>query len=64
LLQRVELGFIHRRLDREGPANIHAEKADIDARYLLADQHHGLRRQRELFVELADLPAKEAECER
>jgi hypothetical protein len=32
--------------------------ADVDARHRFTDEQDSLRRQRQLFVELADLPAE------
>ena len=58
LLQRVEFGFTLQLLDSERPSNIHAKKADVDARHLFTDQERSLSGKQEPFVELPDLPVK------
>ena len=55
ILQRIELRFVHGRLDHDRPANVHTEQADVEPRDLLANEHHHLWRQRELFVQRSDL---------
>ena len=60
LIQRVELGFIKRRLDRKRPADINAKKTDIEPRHLLAYEQDQLARERQFFVQLADFPIKHA----
>ena len=44
--------------------DVHAELADVDARDLFANQQHELRRDCQLFIELADLRIEESECRR
>ena len=61
LLQRIEFGLIHGRFDRERPANIHAEKTDVDARHLFAYEQGSLGRKRRPFVQLGDLCIEKAE---
>jgi hypothetical protein len=43
LVQGIEPCLVHRLPDRERPADIHAEQADVDARPLFTDDHHGFR---------------------
>lgn len=62
--QGVELGLVHGALDCEVSANVDAEEADVDMRYLLADQHDGLCRQQKLLVQLADLSVELTEADR
>ena len=61
LLQRIEFGLVHRRLDRERPADIHAEKADIDPRHLFPNEQGSLGRQLQLLIEFADLRIEQTE---
>src|SRR5215510_11477554 len=42
LFQRIEFCLIHRSFVGERPANVDAEKADVDASYLFADEHNSL----------------------
>src|SRR2546429_542572 len=58
LIERVEFPFFHHRFDRKRAADIDAEKADVETRHLLANEQDSLRRQSQLFVELADLCIK------
>src|SRR5215471_6584273 len=62
--QRIEFGLIHRSFDGERPANVDAEKADVDASYLFPDEHNSLAWQLQLLVKLADLPVKETKRSR
>src|ERR1700730_3214250 len=64
LLQGIELGFIHRRFDRERPANIYAEPTDVDTRHLLTNEQGSLWRQQQLFIQLANLRIEQTECKR
>src|SRR5215475_8266736 len=57
--QRIEFRLIHRSFDGERPANVDAEKADVGASYLFADEHNSLALQLQLLVKPADLPVKE-----
>src|SRR5438874_937888 len=59
LIERVEFRFLHHRFDREGAADIDAEKAEVEACHLLADEQDNLRRQDQLLVELADFCVKQ-----
>jgi hypothetical protein len=54
LVERIEFGLIHRRLDRERPGNIDAEKADVDTGHLMPDEEDRLRRQRQFLNQFAD----------
>ena len=51
-VQRIKLGFIHRRFDWERPGDIDAEKTGVDSRDLMSDEQDHLRRQQKLFVGL------------
>src|SRR5437588_139260 len=61
LIERVEFRFLHHRFDGEGAADIDAEKAEVEARHLLADEQDSLWRQGQLLVELADFCVKQTE---
>src|SRR5262245_23940350 len=58
-IQRIELGLVHGRFYGERPANVHAEQADVDARYLFPDQQNSFPWQLKRFVEPADLRVEE-----
>src|SRR5215510_2900801 len=62
--ERIELGLIHRLLDREPPANVGAELTDVEARNLFANKENSLSRQGQLFIQSADLGIKQAESRR
>src|SRR5262245_35707322 len=62
--QRIEFRLIHRSFNGERPANVDAEKADVDASYLFADEHNSLAWQLQLLVKPADLPIKETKRSR
>src|SRR5262245_20099304 len=62
--QRIEFRLIHRSFNGERPANVDAEKADVDASYLFPDEHDSLAWQLQLLVKVADLPVKETKRSR
>ena len=64
LLEGIEFGLIHRGFDGERAADVDAEKTDVNARHLFANEHDGLRRELQLFVQLADLGIELAEGNR
>ena len=63
-IQRIEFGLIHGRFNGERPANVRAEKADVDPSYLFPDQQNGFPWQLKLFVEPADLRVEETKRSR
>ena len=64
MFQCVEFYLVHRFLNAEPAAYVHAELADVDARDLLTNEEHELSRQRQFCIELADLAVEQSEGRR
>ena len=64
LLERIEFGLVHRGFDGERTADIEAKETNVGASYLFPNEHNGLRRQLQLFVQLADLCVELTESNR
>src|SRR2546421_1013481 len=59
-IERIKLGLVDRRFDRDGSADIHTERTNVDPRHSLANKQRHRWRQRQLFIEPTNFGVKEA----
>src|SRR5215475_6482770 len=64
LLERIEFGLVYRCFDGERTTDIDAKETNVGAGYLFPNEHDGLRRQLQLFTQLADLGVELTESNR
>src|SRR5947199_9435343 len=57
---RIKLGLVDRRFDRDGSADIHTERTNVDPRHSLTNKQRHRWRQRQLFIEPTNFGVKEA----
>ncbi len=59
-IERIKLGLVDRRFDRDGSADIHTERTNVDPRHSLTNKQRHRWRQRQLFIEPTNFGVKEA----
>ena len=64
LLERIEFGLLHRSFDGERTTDIDAKETNVGPGHLFPNEHDGLRRQLQFFVQLADLCVELTESNR